>query len=197
MLLALVLASCTRERARRQEAPYQVGGAACLRALAARGIQVQSWPATGRGACRVNTPVRAQYGRTAAFSPAIETSCAMLLAWTDLEPVIQQAARSNLGAPVRTVRNFGSYSCRGINGNAGRPSLHAAGRAIDVAGFELANGRVVTMLEGWRNTRAERRFLRTIRDTACRRLGVVLGPDSDRRHRDHLHIDIGPWQLCG
>ena len=197
LVVAVVLASCTRERARRQEPPYQIGGAACLRMLAARGIRVEPWPAPARGACRVNTPVRAYNGATASFSPAVETSCAMLVAWSDLEPVIQRAARSHLGSPVRTVRNFGSYSCRGINGNSSRPSLHATARALDIAGFELANGRVVTVLDGWRSSRAERRFLRLVRDAACRGLGVVLSPDSDRRHRDHLHIDLGPWQLCG
>lgn len=196
LVAALVIASCTRERARRQEAPYQIGGPACLRALAARGIRVESWPAPGRGSCRVNTPVQARAGRTAAFAPALQTSCAMLLAWSDLEPLVQKAAMSELGSPVRVVRNFGSYGCRGINGRAGRPSLHAAGRAIDVSGFQLADGRVVTVEDGWRGPRAERRFLRAVRDLACRRLGVVLGPDSDRLHQDHLHIDIGPWQLC-
>ncbi len=195
--VALALGSCARERARRQQAPYQIGGAACLQALAARGVRVEPWSASGTGACRVNTPVLARSGRTVVFSPPLETSCAMLVAWSDLEPVIQQAASEQLGSPVRAVRDFGSYSCRGINGDSDQPSLHATGRAIDVAGFELANGRVVTVLDGWRASRAERRFLRLVRDAACHRLGVVLGPASDRRHRDHLHIDIGPWQLCG
>jgi hypothetical protein len=197
--LAPALASCgDGDRAgSTADQPYRLSGSACVRVLNDRGIAVQSWRPAGGSGCAVDTPVRASYGALAGFSPPLETSCAMLVAWSDLEPVIQRAARSHLGSPVRTVRNFGSYSCRGINGNSSRPSLHATARALDIAGFELANGRVVTVLDGWRSSRAERRFLRLVRDAACRGLGVVLSPDSDRRHRDHLHIDLGPWQLCG
>jgi hypothetical protein len=55
---------------------------------------------------------------------------------------------------------------------------------------------VVTVAQGWDGPRDERRFLRDVRDAACRRLGAVLDPDSDRQHRDHLHLDLGPWRLC-
>jgi hypothetical protein len=197
-LLALLLmpAGCGRHRATRQEPPYQIGGAACLRALASRGIVVEPWAAPASGACRVDTPVLATGSATVSFSPPLQTSCAMLLAWADLEPAVQAAARARLGSPVLTVRNFGSYSCRGVNGHRGRLSLHALGRAVDVSGFGLADGRVVTVAEGWKGPRDQRRFLRDVRDAACRRLGAVLDPDSDRQHRDHLHLDLGPWRLC-
>ena len=196
LLALLTLAGCGRHHATRQEPPYQIGGAACLRALASRGIVVEPWAPPAAGACRVDTPVLATGGSTVGFSPPLQTSCAMLLAWTDLELAVQQAARARLGSPVVTVRNFGSFSCRGINGRPGRLSLHALGRALDVSGFELADGRVVTVAEGWKGPRDERRFLRDVRDAACRHLGAVLDPDSDRQHRDHLHLDLGPWRLC-
>ena len=196
LALPLALAGCGRHRATRQEPPYQIGGPACLRALAARGVLVEPWAAPETGACRVDTPVLATGGATVGFSPALKTSCAMLLAWLDLEPAVQAAASARLGSPVVTVRNFGSYSCRGINGDGRRLSLHALGRALDISGFGLADGRTVTVAEGWDGPRDERRFLRAVRDAACRRLGAVLDPDSDRRHRDHLHVDLGPWRLC-
>ncbi|HYC13481.1 MAG TPA: extensin family protein, partial [Stellaceae bacterium] len=31
---------------------------------------------------------------------------------------------------------------------------------------------------------------------ACDYFSVVLSPDSDRYHYNHLHFDIGPWRLC-
>ena len=31
---------------------------------------------------------------------------------------------------------------------------------------------------------------------ACRRFSVVLTPNSDRFHQDHIHVDIGPWRKC-
>ncbi len=145
----------------------------------------------------MNTPVRAVAGTTARFTPALETSCAMLVAWSDIEAEMQRAARRHLGQPVRSVYHYGSHACRGMAGNVGRPSLHATGRALDVSGFELVDGTVVTVEEGWDGPRGQRRFLRAVRDAACRRQGVVLSPDRDRRHRDHLHLDLGPWRLCG
>lgn len=202
VLLLAALASCGGEqRARRQTPPYQVGGAACLNALSLRGVRMEPWlqaPQSRSSVCRIDTPVRVAAGRTMVFRPTLETSCAMLLAWSDLEPDLQRAAREHLGVPLRAVRHFGSYSCRGINGNAGQPSLHATARAFDIAAFELADGRVVTVLNDWDDgTRAERRFLRAVRDAACRRAAMVLHPDSDRRHRNHLHVDLGPWRGCG
>ena len=196
LALLLTLAGCGRHRATRQEPPYQIGGNACLNALAARGIVVEPWAPAAAGACRVDTPVLATGGATVGFSPPLKTSCAMLLAFADLEPAVQAAARSRLGSPVVTVRNFGSYSCRGVKGHASRLSLHALGRAVDVSGFELADGRVVTVAQGWKGARDERRFLRDVRDAACRRVSAVLDPDSDRQHRDHIHLDLGPWRLC-
>jgi hypothetical protein len=203
LLLAALAASCGREqRARRQVPPYQLGGAACLSALAARGVRTEPWHEASRSragaACRIDTPVRVAAGRTMVFRPTLETSCAMLLAWADLEPDLQRAARDHLGTSLRAVRHYGSYSCRGVNGNSGRPSLHATARALDIAGFDFADGRTVTVANGWDDgSRAERRFLRAARDAACRRLAMVLHPDSDRRHRDHIHVDLGPWRGCG
>ena len=41
-----------------------------------------------------------------------------------------------------------------------------------------------------------RRFLRNVHAAACRRFGIVLGPDSDAFHRDHLHFDMGQGPYC-
>lgn len=197
----LALASCGGgSKGRRQEPPYQIGGRACLRALEARGVRVEPWspPRAGGSSCRVDTPVRAVAGSGVRFTPALETSCAMLVAWLDLEAEVRGAARTHLGQPIRSVYHYGSHGCRAMSGNRGRISLHATARALDVSGFELANGRVLDVRAGWDGgTRGERRFLRAVRDAACRRLGVVLDPDSDRQHRDHIHMDLGGWRMCG
>lgn len=178
-------------------APYQLAGPACLRALAAREVAATPWTAPGRGQCAVATPVRAAAGRSTRFAPPLETSCAMLVAWSDFEGAVQRAARTHLGAGVAAVRHFGSHACRRMTGNAGRTSLHAQARAIDVSGFTLSDGRTVMVASGWRGSRAERRFLRAVAAAACRHFSVTLTPASDRAHRDHLHLDIGPWRLCG
>ncbi len=121
----------------------------------------------------------------------------MLAAWSDFEAELDRTARATMGSPVVAVRHFGSFACRAMTGNAGRPSLHAQARAVDIAGFQLADGRVVTVLKGWNGPTDQRRFLRAVAVAACRRFSVVLTPNSDRFHRDHIHLDIGPWRKCG
>jgi hypothetical protein len=199
MALALTLSGCgdSTPPGRHGAAPYQISGPACLRALAARKIAAQPWSSgAGRG-CAVDTPVRAAAGVTAGFTPPLETSCAMLLAWSEFEDEVQAAALAHLGRRVLAVRHYGSFACRRMTGNAGRPSLHARARALDVAGFKLADGRTVTVAEGWSGPRGQRRFLRAVASAACRHFSVTLTPESDRLHGDHLHVDIGPWRACG
>lgn len=195
----LLLAACgggQRSPSRPPDAPYQLSGPACLRALAARGITVGSW-AGGTKACPVDTPVLATSGMLARFSPPLKTSCAMLVAWSDFEIDIDRAARTYLHSRLTAVRHYGSFACRRMTGNGARQSLHAQARALDVAGFQLADGRVVSVESGWHGSRDEQRFLRAVAKAACRHFSVTLTPDTDDDHLNHLHVDIGRWRLCG
>ena len=192
-LSMLLLIGCSRSEPPPGAAP---SGPACVRELAALGVTVTPWQG-GTAACPIATPVRTARGRTAAFVPPLQTSCAMLLAWTSFEPELQAIARSTMGSPVVAIRHYGSYACRAMTGNAGRRSLHAQARALDIAAFEFADGRVVTVLRGWAGPPDQRRFLRAVAGAACRSFSVVLTPNSDRFHRDHIHVDIGPWRRCG
>jgi hypothetical protein len=100
-----------------------------------------------------------------------------------------RAARQLLGSPLRSIETFGSYSCRDVAGS-GRRSAHASAAAIDISGFVLADGRRITVQSGWDGlSEAERRFLRVVHQSACRRFGTVLGPDYNAAHRDHLHVE--------
>lgn len=180
----------------RQDNAGVLSGPACVRLLAERGVAAQPWQGGSRS-CPIDTPLRAGTGVRAAFAPPVETSCAMLLAWTGFEPELDRIARATMGSSVVAIRHYGSFACRNMTGNAGRASLHARARALDIAGFQLADGRVVTVLKGWSGPSDQRRFLRAVAGAACRRFSVVLTPDSDRFHQDHLHVDIGPWRKCG
>jgi hypothetical protein len=199
LALAVMLAGCGggQREPRGGSEPYRLSGAACLGMLADRGIVVGPWQTAPARGCPVDTAVRTAAGGSAAFSPPLQTSCAMLVAWSDFEAEVDRAAVAHLGSRVTTIRHFGSYACRAMTGNAGRRSLHARARALDVSGFTLADGRTVTVARGWRSPRAERRFLRAVATAACRHFSVTLTPDSDRLHWDHLHVDVGPWRKCG
>ena len=62
---------------------------------------------------------------------------------------------------------------------------------FSVAAFVLADGRRITVLNGWNSPDpAEREFLRTVHQSACRRFGTTLGPDFNAAHRNHLHVDL-------
>jgi hypothetical protein len=199
LALAVSLAGCGggQREPRGGSEPYRLSGAACLRVLADRQIVVGPWQTALARGCPVDTAVRTAAGDSAAFSPPLQTSCAMLVAWSDFEAEVDRAAVANLGSRVTTIRHFGSYACRAMTGNAGRRSLHARARAFDISGFTLADGRTVTVARGWRGSSAERRFLRAVATAACRHFSVTLTPNSDRFHQDHLHVDIGPWRRCG
>ena len=43
---------------------------------------------------------------------------------------------------------------------------------------------------------AEARFLRRIRDDACRIFGTTLSPDYNAVHYDHLHLEATDTRFC-
>jgi hypothetical protein len=108
------------------------------------------------------------------------------------------AARLYLGAEVAKVETFGSYSCRNVNAAAsGRLSEHAFANAVDVSGFQLADGRRVTLKQDWNSPDpGVRSFLLAIRTSACRRFKTVLSPDYNSLHADHFHLDMGRGPFC-
>ena len=55
------------------------------------------------------------------------------------------------GARVVEIKQISAYSCRGMNGNPNAHiSEHAFGNALDVAGFTLADGRYISVQNGWK-----------------------------------------------
>ncbi len=110
---------------------------------------------------------------------------------------LQIPAMGEFGSPVVRVETFGTYACRNVNNaSAGRLSEHAFANAVDVSAFVLKDGRRIAVLGGWRGDAATGRFLRAVRDAACRRFRTVLSPDYNRLHENHLHLDMGGSQLC-
>jgi hypothetical protein len=111
---------------------------------------------------------------------------------------VQPAAGTFLASRVVKIESFGTYSCRPLNNQPGaRLSEHGRANAVDVGAFILADGRRVTVLDGWSGGQENvRRFLRTVHDAGCRRFSVGLGPDANALHRDHLHFDMGRGPYC-
>jgi hypothetical protein len=104
---------------------------------------------------------------------------------------VQNAAERNFGERVVAVDVAASYSCRARNNRRGsKMSEHGYGNAVDIASFTLESGRKVSVKDGWRGEGDERRFLREVRSDACDEFKTVLGPGSDRAHKDHFHLDL-------
>jgi hypothetical protein len=72
--------------------------------------------------------------------------------------------------------------------------------AIDVTGFQLTDGRRISVLRDWPRASPEAAFLRDARDGASDLFATVLSPDYNAAHRDHLHLDQADrpsgWHLC-
>jgi hypothetical protein len=143
------------------------------------------------------TPLGTSHGATlvataAAVSPAATLACPMVSAldrW--VTDSLQPAAQRWFGSPVAEIKQISAYSCRGMNGQAGAPiSEHAFGNALDIAAFTLADGRRITVRDGWRGAPEEQGFLRDIEAAACEQFMTVLAPGSNAYHYDHMHLDL-------
>jgi hypothetical protein len=125
-------------------------------------------------------------------SPAATLACpmvSMLEQW--LANDVQPAAMRWFGAPVAEIKQISAYSCRGMNGNRyARISEHAFGNALDIASFTLADGRKITVKDGWRGLPEEQGFLRDVQGAACDQFNTVLAPGSNVYHYDHIHVDL-------
>ena len=127
-----------------------------------------------------------------AMKPAATLACPIVSAldrW--ITDSVQPAAARWFGVRVVEIKQISAYSCRGMNGNSfAHISEHAFGNALDIAGFTLADGRQVTVKDGWRGLPEEQGFLRDIEASACQQFTTVLAPGSNAYHYDHIHVDL-------
>jgi hypothetical protein len=98
------------------------------------------------------------------------------------------------GGGVAEIRVVAHYACRTRNNKKGaKISEHGRGRAIDIAGFTLHNGKSFSVLRDWRNSSWSDE-LRRMHKAACGPFGTVLGPNADRYHQDHFHFDTARYR---
>ena len=180
-------------------APSALSGRACLSRLAAEEVayrRVES-PDASDSRCHVDTAVQVSRIDAALSRPAT-MSCAMASRLDEFErEALQPLARAELGKRVTRIDHLGTFACRGITGRPSRLSQHALGQAIDVAGFRLSDGSRVSVERDWSDSGEKGVFLHRLASKACRYFSVVLTPDSNADHYNHLHFDIGPERFCG
>jgi hypothetical protein len=153
------------------------------------GFAAEAWPVQASFGLPAKAAVMAQ---PAAVTPAATLACPMVSALDRfVSETVQPAAMRWFGQPVATIRQISAYSCRGMNDVPGaRISEHAFGNALDIAAFTLADGRTVTVKNGWRGMPEEQGFLHDIEEGACSTFTTVLAPGSNAYHEDHMHLDL-------
>jgi len=177
---------------------FQADTSACRAALEGAGFETERVEDVREGQCGYRNAVELTQS-TFAYSAPVATSCAAAAALALWErDVVAPAAERHLRQAVIRIELAGaSYQCRPIAGRSdGRMSEHAFANAVDIGGFMLADGSVLTIERGWRGSAGERAFLRAVRDGACERFAGVLSPDYNRAHADHFHLDMGRYEIC-
>jgi hypothetical protein len=145
------------------------------------GVQLADIGSRTRG-CGVDDPVQVTMVDGISLSQAATMDCATA---TALKRWINEGVRPAFGGDkVVGFQVAAHYICRTRNNIRGaRISEHGRGRAIDIAGFVLASGKVLTVASNFNKQ------IRAAHKAACGIFGTTLGPGSDGYHEDHLHLD--------
>ena len=166
---------------------------ACRLALTDAIAIAPSIPAiTGPGQCGGDDLVKLEAivlpdARRITVTPAAILRCEMATAVADWVREDAAPLLAGLGGEITEIDNFDSFECRGRNRVKGaRLSEHGRANALDVRGFRLANGAMLSL--------TDRNVTREIREkvlaSVCSRFATVLGPASDWYHEDHIHLDL-------
>ena len=171
----------------------------CIARLETMGIKARAAvaPSKSNEACVIPVPIRIEHvidrygkGNTILFpnEPLIDCQLAEPLAhW--IGEVVAPVFAVNFASPLKAIRTGPGYECRNRNHETtGKLSAHAIGLAVDISGFELANGRILSVGTG--DDPVPEAILRTIRSAGCGWFTTILGPGSDADHANHLHLDM-------
>ncbi len=137
---------------------------------------------SGTRGCGIDTPVEITAIDGIALSQPSTLDCGTATAlrqWIDagLRPAFADTR-------VVGLQIAGHYVCRSRNNVRGAPvSEHGRGKAIDISGIVLANGRSLTVQGNWNSA------MRAAYKAGCGIFGTTLGPGSDGYHEDHMHFD--------
>jgi hypothetical protein len=173
----------------------------CEAALSAAGVSFRVVEPVKQGACGYTDAIEVKAAATD-FTPNpgapkdLPMTCdlaARMELWE--RHVIIPAAEKFLGSPVVEIKAFGTFQCRNV-AETDKLSKHAFAEAADVAGFILADGREITVLDDFRSTGPKGDFLREVHDRACDLFDVTLGPNYNEAHANHFHVDVGGDHAC-
>ncbi|WP_298568086.1 extensin family protein [uncultured Aliiroseovarius sp.] len=158
-----------------------------------KGQAVSAIPGKIRG-CGVADPVRVTEVSGVKLSQAAVMDCTTAKALNNWVRTGVFPAVGRLGGGPSSLRVVAHYACRTRNNKSGaKISEHGKGRALDIAAVRLKNGAEISVLKGWRDP-VQGKVLKSMHKAACGPFGTVLGPNADRYHQDHLHLDTARYR---
>ncbi len=150
--------------------------------------------------CSVFEPIRVaglmhgvsyRYATTSGPVKPIFASCPLALAMAETAALLADQG-------VTDILHFGVYNCRAI-ANTTKLSQHGLANAIDINGLRFASGTTLTIKKDWEVGAAfpvteGGSFLRWVAETlhALLVFTVILTPEYNADHADHLHCDLTP-----
>jgi hypothetical protein len=182
------------------DAPPSVPAAEdCLAGLKAAGFEIEAAepPQVSNELCRIETPVRLKAVPVPTKpETAVRLANQPILACRFAGPfghwigdLVAPLVSGIKGSDLKAVQTGPGFECRNRNRAAtGKLSAHAQGLAIDIDGFELANGTTLRIKP--EADSAPDPALAALRKAACGWFTTILSPGSDEAHHDHLHVDI-------
>lgn len=175
-------------------------------------------PAKGKVVCP-KTELKQYKGEHARYHKPLLLSPHFIDRLKPFEALVNSVATEVYGRAPKKIFHLGSFNCRRIGGYPNLVSEHGVGNALDVAGFDfgplpkgasspeglpraLKRSFKVRMLKDWDargkgGARAlHQRFLQTLAQRMIEQklFRVILGP-SYPGHKNHLHIDMAPYDL--
>jgi hypothetical protein len=178
---------------------------ACYAALRDAGVAYQSVSSADAGAIawpiKLAGPVDGVrvHGNGNANAPTNYLDCRLartLLTWA---PLLREKG-------VVGIEHYSMYRPESVVGNSSKPSGHVLGRAIDVAKFEMSDGRTLSVLNDWTNRargadpcqtwpddEAGKLMRQLVCEAAARGLfQIVVTPHYNDTHGNHVHLEIDP-----
>jgi hypothetical protein len=182
-----------------EQAPQTASEDDCLARLKSAGFTVEpaAQPTSSNELCRIDTPVRlsavpvrSRPGTAIRVTEQPVLACRFADSFGHwIGDLVAPVLAGGAGSELKAVRTGPGFECRNRNRSAtGKLSAHAEGLAIDISGFELANGATIRVKQ--ESNGAQNPSLAALRTAACGWFTTVLGPGSDAAHDDHLHVDI-------
>ncbi len=144
-------------------------------------------------ACTIDYPLKLEVvSGDVDVKPDATLNCQMALTFAKwVKNEVEPAARLRFLSGVKSIRQMSSYSCRRMNSSSRNPwSEHSRGNAIDIGTITLNNGKQIDVRKKSFFSFREKGLLKSVRSDSCKYFNTVLGPGSDRHHKDHFHFDL-------